>query len=103
VSNIMRALASNGEVKLTNLNLSGNNLLAQVSVHQTRARALLRGWVLASQACVCFIPEGGLGFCVSLFPGGALRTLTAGTVRASLTPPPCGLSKASIQTPSSHS
>lgn len=31
VANIMRALASNSEVQLTNLDLSGNNLLAPVS------------------------------------------------------------------------
>lgn len=32
VANIMRALAANGEVQLTNLDLSGNNLLATVSL-----------------------------------------------------------------------
>lgn len=31
VANIMRALAANGDVQLTNLDLSGNNLLAPVS------------------------------------------------------------------------
>lgn len=31
VANIMRALAANGDVQLTNLNLAGNNILAPVS------------------------------------------------------------------------
>ena len=31
VANVMRALAANGEVQLTNLDLSGNSILAPVS------------------------------------------------------------------------
>jgi hypothetical protein len=37
VANIMRALAANGDVQLTNLDLSGNNLLAPVSAFWAHA------------------------------------------------------------------
>lgn len=40
-ANIMRALAANGDVQLTHLDLSGNNLLAPVSVLRCAAVLLL--------------------------------------------------------------
>lgn len=46
VANIMRALAANGEAQLTKLDLSGNNLLAQVR----RKKWLLRAWFVSVSA-----------------------------------------------------
>lgn len=48
VANIMRALASNGEVQLTQLDLSGNNLLAPVSTPPPCCQAVLVGGMVSS-------------------------------------------------------